>query len=37
MGRQGRHALDELLLGSTARMVLSECSVDVLLSTRRSA
>ncbi len=36
IGRQGRHALDELLLGSTARMVLSECSVDVLLSTRRS-
>jgi nucleotide-binding universal stress UspA family protein len=36
IGRQGRHTLDELLLGSTTRMVLSECAVDVLVSTRRS-
>jgi len=35
IGRQGRHMLDELLLGSTTRMVLSECTVDVLVSTRR--
>jgi nucleotide-binding universal stress UspA family protein len=34
IGRQGRHVLDELL-GSTTRMVLSECTVDVLVSTRR--
>lgn len=32
IGRQGRHALDELLLGSTTRMVLAECSGDVLVS-----
>ena len=32
IGRQGRHALDELLLGSTTRMVLAECSADVLVS-----
>ncbi|HSW26620.1 MAG TPA: universal stress protein [Burkholderiaceae bacterium] len=34
IGRQGRHAVDELLLGSTTRMVISECSADVLVSTR---
>lgn len=34
IGRQGRHAVDELLLGSTTRMVMSECSADVLISTR---
>lgn len=34
IGRQGRHAMDELLLGSTTRMVISECSADVLVSTR---
>ena len=34
IGRQGRHAVDELLLGSTTRMVMSECSADVLVSTR---
>lgn len=34
IGRQGRHALDELLLGSTTRMVIAECSSDVLVSTR---
>jgi nucleotide-binding universal stress UspA family protein len=33
IGRQGRHAMDELLLGSTTRMVMSECSADVLVST----
>ena len=37
MGRQGRHALEELMLGSTTRMVLSECSADVLVSTHRTA
>ncbi len=35
IGRQGRHALDELLLGSTTRMVLAECSSDVLISVYR--
>jgi nucleotide-binding universal stress UspA family protein len=33
MGRQGRNAFEELLLGSTTRMVLSECAADVLVST----
>lgn len=33
IGRQGRHAVDELLLGSTTRMVISEASADVLVST----
>jgi nucleotide-binding universal stress UspA family protein len=33
IGRQGRHAVDELLLGSTTRMVMSECSADVMVST----
>ena len=37
MGRQGRHALEDLMLGSTKRMVLAECSADVLLSTHRAA
>lgn len=32
IGRQGRHALDELLLGSTARMVISEGASDTLVS-----
>ena len=36
IGRQGRHALDELLLGSTTRMVLAEGSADVLVCSRRS-
>lgn len=31
VGRQGRHALGELLLGSTTRMVMAEGSADVLL------
>ena len=35
IGRQGRHAVAELLLGSTTRMVMSECSADVLVSTHR--
>lgn len=37
IGRQGRHALDELLLGSTTRRVLAECSADVLVSVRHDA
>lgn len=36
IGRQGRHALDEFLLGSTTRMVLAECSSDVLISIGRN-
>lgn len=36
IGRQGRHALDELLLGSTTRMVISEGAADMLISTRHS-
>ncbi|HMO47473.1 MAG TPA: universal stress protein [Rubrivivax sp.] len=32
MGRQGRHALGELMLGSTTRRVLAECRADVLVS-----
>lgn len=35
IGRQGRHALDEFLLGSTTRMVISDGAADVLISTRR--
>lgn len=34
VGRQGRNALDEFLLGSTTRMVLAEGSADVLVSCR---
>ncbi len=37
IGRQGRHAVDELLLGSTTRMVLAECSADVLVATLRQS
>jgi nucleotide-binding universal stress UspA family protein len=33
IGRQGRHAVDGLLLGSTTRMAMFECSSDVLVST----
>jgi nucleotide-binding universal stress UspA family protein len=36
IGRQGRHALDDLLLGSTTRMVISEGTADMLISTRHS-
>jgi hypothetical protein len=34
--RQGRHAVDEFLLGSTTRMVISEGAADVLIASRRS-
>lgn len=36
MGRQGRHALGELMLGSTTRRVLDECRADVLVSVHRA-
>lgn len=36
MGRQGRHALEELMLGSTTRMVSAEGSADLLISIHRS-
>lgn len=35
IGRQGRHAFDEFVLGSTTRMVLAEGAVDVLISSSR--
>ncbi|HEY0885092.1 MAG TPA: universal stress protein [Ramlibacter sp.] len=35
IGKHGRNALQELLLGSTTRMVLAECTADVLVSTIR--
>ena len=35
IGRQGRHALDEFLLGSTTRMVVADGAADVLISSRR--
>jgi nucleotide-binding universal stress UspA family protein len=31
IGRQGRHAIDEFLLGSTTRMVIAEGGADVLI------
>lgn len=34
IGRQGRHALEEWLLGSTTRMVMADGTVDVLVSCR---
>lgn len=34
IGRQGRHGLEEFLLGSTTRMVLAEGTVDVLVACR---
>ena len=37
MGRQGRHALGELMLGSTTRRVLAECRADVLVSVDSAA
>jgi nucleotide-binding universal stress UspA family protein len=37
VGKHGRHAIEELLLGGTTRMVIAECSADVLVSTRRDA
>ena len=36
IGRQGRHALDEFLLGSTTRMVVADGAADVLISTRQA-
>lgn len=37
MGRQGRHALGELMLGSTTRRVLAGCRADVLVSVHTAA
>lgn len=37
IGRHGRHALEELMLGSTTRMVAAEGSADLLISIRRAA
>lgn len=37
IGKHGRNALQDLLLGSTTRMVLAECTADVLVSTSRAA
>lgn len=37
IGKHGRHVLEDLLLGSTTRMVMSECSADVLVSTAHTA
>ncbi len=37
MGRQGRHALGELMLGSTTRRVLAGCRADVLVSVDSAA
>jgi nucleotide-binding universal stress UspA family protein len=34
IGKHGRHVLEELLLGSTTRMVIAEASADVLVSSR---
>ena len=34
IGKHGRHVLEELLLGSTTRVVIAESSADVLVSTR---
>jgi nucleotide-binding universal stress UspA family protein len=34
IGKHGRHAVEELLLGSTTRMVISDSSADVLVSMR---
>jgi len=36
IGRQGRHAIDEFLLGSTTRMVIAEGSTDVLIAGPRA-
>ena len=35
IGRQGRHAIDEFLLGSTTRMVIAEGAADVLIAGRQ--
>ncbi|MBM3522614.1 MAG: universal stress protein, partial [Alphaproteobacteria bacterium] len=34
VGKHGRHAAEELILGTTTRMVVLECTADVLISTR---
>ena len=34
VGKHGRNAVEELLLGSTTNMVIAESSCDVLVSTR---
>jgi len=36
IGKHGRHVLEELLLGSTTRVVIAESSADVLVSTGRT-
>ena len=36
IGRQGRHALDEFLLGSTTRMVVADGAADVLISSQQT-
>lgn len=36
IGRQGRHAVDEFLLGSTTRMVIAEGAADVLVASCRT-
>jgi nucleotide-binding universal stress UspA family protein len=37
IGRQGRHALDEMLLDSTTRMAVADVAANMLISSRRSA
>lgn len=37
VGKHGRHALEDLLLGSTTRRVITEAVGDVLVSTQRTA
>ena len=37
IGKHGRHALEEFLLGSTTRMVIAESSADVAVSTRSAS
>ena len=37
IGKHGRHVLEELLLGSTTRVVIAESSGDVLVSTHQDA
>lgn len=36
IGRQGRHALDKFLLGSTTRMIIAEGAADVLIASHRA-
>jgi nucleotide-binding universal stress UspA family protein len=35
VGKHGRNAVEELLLGSTTNMVIAQGSADVLVSTRK--